>query len=199
MDWDRVIETNRKALMRIVAALIAMAGLGPRLRGPVHLAALRILRPAESAVRRLIVIAARDIAVKLRAARPMPAGLAFAEAGGGMRFQLFDDRKRFGPVRTSRAGPRLFISTASPLVPLFQPRAAAAATPEPDGLVPAARLGRRLAAIKLALENLGAQAIRLKRWQARRDRMANPKFRSPLARACLPAIARSPKRMSTGV
>ena len=189
MDWERAIDINRAALIRIVAALIALVGLSARIHRPLHRAALRVLRPAESAVRRLIVIAARDIVVTLRAARPMPAGLAFAGAGGGMRFQLYDDRKRFGPARTSSTGPRLFISTASPLIPLFRP--APAAEPEPDGLVTAARLRCRLAAIKLALEDLGAQAVRQARWQARRGRMANPKFRTPL-RPGLPPGHRAP-------
>ena len=98
MDWNRVIEGNAKRLQRILAALVAMAGLdatpssllvgedgsarrgeaealaGPgegcyEERGPVtltrrlHRAILRQLRPLESATRRLIIIAARDLPV----------------------------------------------------------------------------------------------------------------------------------------
>ncbi|CAN5126544.1 hypothetical protein BH10PSE7_BH10PSE7_40820 [soil metagenome] len=64
MDWDRAIAINQAALSRIVAALIAMAGLAggvaeARLPRPVYHAVLRVLRPAESAARRLIVIMAR--------------------------------------------------------------------------------------------------------------------------------------------
>ena len=59
MDWAKAIAINQAALIRIVAALIAMAGLGgeggrPRLERPIYRAVLRVLRPAEAAVRRLI-------------------------------------------------------------------------------------------------------------------------------------------------
>jgi hypothetical protein len=164
---------------------LAAGGAVARLPRPVYRAALRVLRPAESAVRRLIVIAARGVVVKPHPVRPMPAGLVLSRSGGGCAsFQLFDARKRFGPVRPRsggrEAGPRIFVFGASPLVPLFQPRVAARAEPERDDMVGAARLGRRLAAVKMALENLPRQAKRLARWQARRDRMASPKFSSPL-------------------
>ena len=86
MDWARAIEINQTALTRIVATLIAMVGLAAqgavaRLPRPLYRRALSILRPAESAVRRLIVIAARGVAVKPHALRPMPKGLALARVG----------------------------------------------------------------------------------------------------------------------
>ena len=81
MDWPAVIEKNRDALLRIVAMLFDIAGLPdapesatlPRITRNYL---LRILRPAESAARRLIVIAARGIAVevKLRPASPLRGG-----------------------------------------------------------------------------------------------------------------------------
>ncbi len=92
MDWALAIDINKTALTRIVAGLIAMVGLAgggmaERLSRPVYLAVVRVLRPAESAVRRLIIIAARGVVVKPSAARPMPAGLALAGKGGcGARF-----------------------------------------------------------------------------------------------------------------
>jgi hypothetical protein len=103
VDWAKAIEINQAALARIVAALFAMLGLaegGVPERPPraVYLAVLRILRPAESAVRRLIVIVARGLTAEpLAPARPMPDGLAIARKRGGHRvsFQLFDTRKRF--------------------------------------------------------------------------------------------------------
>ena len=70
-DWDRAIIRNREALQRIVAALAAMTGLTDGVETlPRHLrnAACRILRPAESAVRRLVLIAARNIEVVVREA-----------------------------------------------------------------------------------------------------------------------------------
>ena len=77
MDWARAIERNSEALNGIVGALFAMLGLAGeatvgRIPQPLHRAVLRVLRPAESAVRRLIVIAARGLVVKLTPSRPMP-------------------------------------------------------------------------------------------------------------------------------
>ena len=203
MNWTRAIEINQNALSRIVAALFAMVGLaaqgaGARLPRPVYRAALSVLRPAESAVRRLIVIAARGLVVKLRPPRPMPAGLQLARTSGArVSFQLFDSRKRFGVRRRDHiatVGPRVMVFGASPLVPLFQPRSAALAEPKrDDGTVSAARLGRRLEAVTRALEDLPRQAKRLARWQARRERMANPKFRSPLRQGSPPGHRKEPK------
>ena len=82
MDWDRAIEINREALERVIAGMFALAAtvighvwvLG-RIPGTamlprsIHGAILLILRPAESAVRRLIIIAARGIVLKLSPAR----------------------------------------------------------------------------------------------------------------------------------
>ena len=79
MDWARAIERNSEALKGIVEALFAMLGLAgtdtvARIPQPLHRAVLRLLRPAESAMRRLVVIAARGLVVKLLPSRPMPAG-----------------------------------------------------------------------------------------------------------------------------
>jgi hypothetical protein len=203
MDWARAIEINQAALARIVAVLIAMVGLAAegamaRLPRPLYRKALSVLRPAESAVRRLIVIAARGVAVKPHAVRPMPKGLALAGVGGARAsFQLFDARKRFGSARRSpglKVEPRVFVFGESPFVPLFQPRGTDRAEPKiDDGMVGAKRLGRRLAAIKMALENLPRQVKRLKRWQARRDSMRSPKFRSPLRPGLPPGHRREPR------
>jgi hypothetical protein len=171
MDWDRAIAINQAALTRIVAALIALIGLTAgealaRLPRPVYRAALGVLRPAESAVRRLIVIAARGVSVKPHAARPMPAGLALSGSGAARAsFQLFDARKRFAPARPRsacpKAEPRNFVFGGGPLVPLFQPRLGSGAEPKlDDGKVSAERLARRLWALKTALENLPRQVKR---------------------------------------
>ena len=82
MDWALAIERNSEALKGIIAALFAMLGLDGeavvgRIPHPLHRAVLRVLWPAESAMRRLIIIAARGLVVKLAASppvsRPMPA------------------------------------------------------------------------------------------------------------------------------
>jgi hypothetical protein len=70
MDWTLAIARNLTSLRQIAASLLAMAGLDPlqstaTLPRHLHAAALSVLRPAEAALRRLIIIAARDIVVKL--------------------------------------------------------------------------------------------------------------------------------------
>jgi hypothetical protein len=145
-------------------------------------------------------MAARGVMAKPFSVRPMPQGLALARVGGiapRASFQLFDSRKRFGAERPRSAGlktgPHVFVFGESPFVPLFQPQQSRSSQAQPDdGMVGAERLGRRLKAIKLALENLPRQAKRLARWQARRDRMASPKFRSPLRPGLAPGHRREP-------
>ncbi len=79
MDWDLAIKRNSEALVEIVADLFAMLGFAltdtaARLPWPTYRAVLRILRPAESALRRLIVH---------RGARPCGGARAFAFQAGG--------------------------------------------------------------------------------------------------------------------
>jgi hypothetical protein len=62
MDWPLIVERNRERLLAVLAPLFAILGFDPRRADlPRHLyrALLITLRPAESAVRRLIIIAAR--------------------------------------------------------------------------------------------------------------------------------------------
>jgi hypothetical protein len=209
MDWDKAIQINHSALTRIVAALVAMLELASgsaaaRLPQPLYRAVARVLHPAESAVRRLIVIAARGLVVKLSPSRPLPRGLAIARTGNGrVSFQLFDTRKRFAPSRprgpVARGVPRIHVFDTSPLVPLFlrprpaEPRRAGREVAAPDGTVSALRLGRRLAAVKLALADLPRQARRLARWKARRETMQGPVFKSPLRPGPPPGHRKKPR------
>jgi len=179
MDWPRAIERNHDALSGIVAALFAMLGLTTggtieRLSWPLYRTVLAILRPAEAAVRRLIVIAARGLVVKLPPSRSMPQGRIIGKGHTSRSsFQLFDARKRFAVShRTSarRDEPEL----------------------EPDGRVDAGRLCRRLQALKRALEDLPRQAKRLARWRARREKMPAPKFKLPLRPGRPPGTRRKP-------
>ncbi len=164
MDWNLAIEKNREALRRILAMLVSMAGL-PVLRGRgdavisdrpntlprhVHRLVLRLLRPAEAATRRLIIVAARGLVVKLVAARPRKAkpkpaltrrngfgtGIVIRpgplpewaralapKRSGTLSFPLFDPLKRFG-VRhrcgKPSAMPRISFLDSRPFNPLFQ-------------------------------------------------------------------------------
>jgi hypothetical protein len=191
-DWARAIERNRDALTAILASLFAMLGLQAsatvgRIPRSLHRAVLRLLRPAESATRRLIIIAARGLVVKPVASRPSPKGRVITRASGARTaFQLFDSRKRFDrkPRRKGpRVVPRVINVWPDPhLSPLWQrPESYAAPAPPPDdGQVDAKRLGQRLQALKLALEDLPRQAKRLVRWRMRRQAMASPKFRDPM-------------------
>ena len=180
-DWARAIERNSEALKGIVAELFAMLGLAgeatvSRIPQPLHSAVLRVLRPAESAVRRLIIIAARGLVVKLKPApsRPMPCGGQSGRAAeaGRPSFQLFDTRKNFAELRQHRRKfmrnpPRIHFYPYDTLRPARPP--AADPAPPPDGLVNAERLSRRLQALKLALDDLPRQARRLARWRVRRE------------------------------
>jgi hypothetical protein len=205
MDWDLAIKRNSEALNRIVAALFAMLGLdgtdtAARLPRSVHSAVLRILRPAESALRRLIVIAARGLVVKPRPSRPMPKGHTI-QKGDGSRlpsFQLFDTRKNFPELRQPRVKyakhpPRiLFFGADSRVDDLWPAPQPAPAPPPSDGLVNATCLSRRLRILKSALDDLPRQARRLARWRVRRENAKAPKFKSPLRPGRPPGYRRKP-------
>jgi hypothetical protein len=192
LDWARAIERNRDVLVGVVAVLFAMleraGGLTvAALPRSVHSAVLRLLRPAESAVRRLVVIAARGLVVKPvpTPARAFPATPITRSSQSRPSFQLFDPRKNFAELRPA-TGPRilpriLFVGSDPRVAALWaRPQLKAAPEPLPDGLVKAVRLGRRLQALKAALDDLPRQARRLARWRLRREKMPSPKFRSPL-------------------
>ena len=193
-DWARAIERNSEALKGIVAALFAMLGLAgeatvSRIPRSLHSAVLHVLRPAESAMRRLIIIAARGLVAKVASSRPMPKGLKIGKGGGSRlpSFQLFDTRKNFPELRQHRVKyakhpPRiLFFGPDSRIDDLWPaPPPKAEPTPPPDGLVNAARLSRRLQVLKSALEDLPRQALRMARWRVRRETAKAPKFKSPL-------------------
>ena len=194
MDWNRAIERNSDALVGIVELLFAMLGLAgeatvSRIPQTLHSAVLRVLRPAESAMRRLIIIAARGLVVKVAPSRPMPKGHMIGKGSTPRSsFQLFDTRKDFPELRQHRVKyaknpPRILFfgddSRVDDLWPAPQPIAASAPPPS-DGLVNASRLSRRLQILKLALEDLPRQARRMARWRVRRAAIKNPKFISPL-------------------
>ena len=189
MDWALAIEKNRVALARIVAEIFALVGFvaGGRLERLPHglyLAAERLLRPTESALRRLIVIAARGLVVKLSVFRSiskgmMPKGMVIAAGAKGLTsFPLFDTRKRFD-----------FIEPENPLLVMVKTYSSNPFNPfeltqrrrqDPADRDYTLTLSRRLAAVAHALETLPRQAQRLARWVARRQALSNPKFTSPL-------------------
>jgi hypothetical protein len=214
MDWARAIEINRDALIVVVAAifrLLGLAGDGPLSRLPptLHRRALRLLRPAESAARRVIVMAARGLAVT-----PAPAVRARVRSPGGLgrnatgrtpgrprppAFQLYDPRQRVTERRPGsglRRLPRVAVLGPDPhLVPVWSaPVPAPKPAPPEDGLVNALPLCRRLQALKAALDDVPRQAQRLVRWRARRerDRGQRPLFVTPLRPGLPPGYRAKP-------
>ncbi len=183
MDWTLAIDRNRDALLRMLALLLSMTGSGAGAVVPryVYNEALRILRPAESAFRRLIVIAAYVWRQKIRAGKPRPglSGPVTVTRGEGERapvFALFDRRKHFNfnnfpPV--TRGNPRVW--TPGMDYPVFETKV----VPTPYDPVSAARLCRRLQALQRALGDLPAQARRLARWRAKRERAAADAVKYP--------------------
>ena len=207
MDWNFAIEKHKEALKRVLAMLVAMAGLGsggqftffpqegslaqnpalaeksklsPALPRHLHRAILRLLRAAEAAARRLIVVAARGLVVlpgpqrHIVPEQPSPFG-------------------RSGPVLTP--SPKVPRPAARPTLPLIDPlpgqfrRRHAVATamprisvpgwtdpaplparPTANDLLDATSIHRRLAALVAALDDLPRQARRLARWRSRRPR-----------------------------
>jgi hypothetical protein len=188
-DWARAIERNHSALKAIVEALFAMLGLADgviieRLPHAVRQAVLRVLLPAESAVRRLIVIAARGLVVKPTPSRPMPTQPIGKGGVSRPTFKLFDPLKNFadsGCRSTPVTLPRIHVFRYDPRVAALWARPAfAAPVPPPGDLDTSQRLVRRLQAIKQALEDLPRQARRLVRARARREKITGPTFRSSL-------------------
>ena len=153
MDWDFSIERNRGMLLPHIVGLFALIGLVEggmveRVSRPLYRKALTILKSAESSVRRLIIVMARNIKVEPRPKRVMPKGLLRSRKGtfqgknqgngkadseGRDRkpskpcFNLFDPERRadFGKVRRRRRkGPKVeprihVIHPSNPNIPWF--------------------------------------------------------------------------------
>ena len=207
MDWPLAINRNRQALQQIIAALFMLAGItSPRNRGSegrarpvarpgtvsdakhmtewdlprhVYAAILLILRPAESAVRRLILLVAlcRKSGTAYESPRAAYAGLATRLQNWGIlsrnlrapAFALFDTLKSFDPDEVWNVDPAAQMGFRSSFDTVIDAASGFRALADSQEPVPAAHILRRLAAISCALDNLPRQARRLIRWQARRD------------------------------
>jgi hypothetical protein len=225
MNWSVAVEQNREALKRILASLVALAGLGgglafspcgrrwpslseatarsdegsaaaaPALPRHLHRAILRLLRPAEAAARRLIIVAARGLVP--RPPRPKPStptraafGVATSPHGGGRAAARLSPSPVWGGVRGGGARPRtIALPLTDRLYPLRAHRPTQAGIPRisvpgfsipfaiaprqplsPDDPVSATRLGLRLQALASALDDMPRHAMRFARWRSRRDR-----------------------------
>jgi len=194
MDWDHAIKRNSEVLAGIVETLFVMLGLVgeatvSRISWPAYRAVLRVLRPAESCLRRLIVVAARNIVIAPVASRPKTAVAIKPSKRGISRpsFQLFDPQPRIMLPRrriSKRAVPRIhFFNTDGEFItigPPIRPAKTPARPKSADGMVNAARVIRRLEALESALADLPRQAKRLVRWRMREEKSENPSFKTPL-------------------
>jgi len=194
MDWDHAIKRNSEVLAGVVESLFVMLGLVgeatvSRISWPAYRAVLRVLRPAESALRRLIVVAARNIVIAPVASRPKTPRAIKPSKRGTSRpsFQLFDPQPRIvlpRRKRTPRAVPRIhFFNTDGEFItigPPIRPAKAPARAKSADGMVNAARVIRRLEALEAALQNIPRQAMRLARWRMREEKSENPSFKTPI-------------------
>ena len=192
--YDDVIARNCLALKSVVAELLAVlalyGGIDARLvPRAVHTTLLRVLRPAESALRRLIVIAAWGVSAEAVVPRSARKG-ADKKPRAGTRnasasFQLFDPRMRFNVNRvTYRTKPFrvFFIEPDPPFAPMFIPPSLPPAPPVVPEVqqISVLRICRRLKALSAALEDMPQQAKRLARWRFRRENLGRPTFTSPL-------------------
>ena len=180
-DRAAAIRIHRAALLRIAGQMFAMLGIVMGARWPLSVvpervarrvwhAVLETLRPAEAAVRRLIVMASHGITVRERAARGdrfPSSGIVKGRGGKLPAFPLFDRRKRLGPPSPRQsapgAGPRITAIGLDRHV-----SAPARYGPMPDDPVDAAALLRRLLVLKRALDELPREARRLARAMASR-------------------------------
>ncbi len=198
LDWPLAITRNTEALRKIVALMFSMlsaelltsplrreVSAKPTERGlradasaftlPHHLyaAILMILRPAESALRRLIVIAARGLILKPRgASQLLPNFRSFAATNASRipSFALLDPLKHFLLEDFNQnANPRTSFSSS------WNPTDFTPSFSQPDEPINAAQLFSRMRALRAALSDLPKQARRLARWQARRDELLKSK------------------------
>ncbi len=186
-NWTIAVERQHRALRWVVMVMFSTAGLVPGavveiLPRHVHSAILRYLRPAEAAMRRLIVMAIRiEDASGLPFIWTLPVpkrrrkkSKRRAKGGGDGAvdpnfvpvFPLFDPRKDPDPKpkTTPGYGPRIW-SFDGMDDPVHRP-----SVPMPDDPVSARRLCLRLLALNAALDDLPGQVRRLKRVLARASR-----------------------------
>lgn len=196
MSWQRSIERNTERLKEHIAPLIALIGMYvPSLRARI----LKILRPAEAATRRLIVIAALDIHEKPACANASPGSppdfSRFRKDTPALpRFRLIDPRKSFATRSPKADRPCRF---ARICVPGITDRAAAPLPVEriDDG----ESLKRRVLALKAAAENIPAQARRMAKLMAKRSVISGPKGIGPIRPGLPPGLLRTARRQRHGL
>jgi len=182
LDWNAAVEKHREALKRVLATLVAMAGFpvlhacgGATLPRRLHRALLALLRPAEAAARRLVIVAARGLVVELTMGGRKPVGIP--NGGGGTRatpprpgFRLFDPLPRWARRTPQAAVPRISVPGFNAPFPIMERRA-----PSPHDPIGAAPLARRLQTLGSVLDDLPRHARRFARWQAAKAEKNDPR------------------------
>ena len=177
MDWTLAISRNRDLLKDIVLGLFLLARM--RVGGSLFTlprstfqSIMLVLRPAESAVRRLIVIAAEIAGTVHQIPRTVEANrfIRLQELSNLCpifrirAFQLFDPLKSFDPDSIWDVDQVNYESGFG-----LAPHAIGQDTTLDNLPVKASDIGQRLNALMSALNNIPYQARRLARWQAKRD------------------------------
>ena len=207
MDIPAAIDLNKTLLARIIAGLFTLlgGGTGPaRISVELHRSIVRVLRPAESAVRRLIVVLVTITGVKAlppRAqSRSVPPALArTGDAKKRQSFPLFDPWQRFyrqrqPPAKKAPAAlPRILSLDYDGLRRLRESLDAPQRADKKPADISPINLLRRLEAVIGALENLPHQAKRLVRALARRQKFPHLKFRKPLRPGRAPGFRVKPR------
>jgi hypothetical protein len=191
MDWQLAINRNREALLLIVVALMKSLGLVDggtltTLSYCLYRKALLTLRQAESAMRRILVMAAHELSLrgyKPRKLRVSTTNFSLLNPRSEMQiptFNLIDPLKIFGhDVPDFNASSHSYDENSSTVN---------------NDPVHVASLARRLLALKYALDTIPKQAKRLARWYAQRDlalRQNQPHRLSPMRPGPPPALSRA--------
>lgn len=223
MDWTLALNRHSLALRQVIATLAAIffncSAIEPVRSLPryIRIDLLRLLRPAESAARRLIVIAARGMVLPpVRPRKPGPNAYWGRNGMGRLVrrvvplhklpgakpapprahcFPLLDplaDPTKRRPKRARRSVPRMSqpgVFDRQPVPP----------KPKPNDMISALRVGQRLAALTRVLDDLPKQARRYLRWCGRRERARaeNRRHRQSLMKPGTPPGWLRPRRNRT--
>ena len=207
MDIPAAIDLNKTLLARIIAGLFTLLGGGAspaRISVELHRSIVRVLRPAESAVRRLIVVMVTITGMKAPPPRPqapsrsVPPGLSSKREGKNRQsFALFDPWQRFWrqrpPKKAPAALPRILSLDGDGLRRLRESLDAPSVPDKNAEDISPINLLRRLEAVIGALEDLPHQAKRLVRVLARRQNIPKLKFRTPLRPGRPPGHRQKPR------
>ena len=179
MDGLQTVDWHRAALLRVLLGLFAVVGLVPggaavtRLPGSVRASIRRVLLPAETATRRLVLYLAVRVtlvergAASLTSKRKKRKGVAKRERSP--IFRLYDSFKYFPELADSRKrpsfgrGPRIWLFDG--FDHLRNPPIAEKVERDPDD---GTQICRRMQALHRALNDMPAQAKRLAREMAKR-------------------------------